>query len=410
MFAKLLGFHIHFSRLGLNNIWDGLFAVLLALFLSRAWRSQRPAAYVLPGIVLGLAQFFYVGSRVFLLLIPLWALLMLKLERTQTRLRIQGIAILILSTTIVVLPLALFFVRHPLVFLAPMARMNIFGDWWILQTIHYGDPAWFVISEQVLKALLGLVVVPLTGFYAGQPILNPPLAALFLVALDLLIRQRREPDSSWLGLWLLGAVLAVMFSTVPPAGQRYVVSSGAVAIVTALGFKEVLDWVPHTLKKRKALVRILTYTFLISALWQTSYYYAIYPTKEILADFNGATVDKIADSLRQHKVQQTYFFVSPRMQLASADQFRFLLPDLSSEDVADNPQWQFEITDPGEYAFVFLPEREPALDTIKTCLPGGVTHRSTTPIGHIYFLLYIVKTDVPVVCGPQGTESVGNIR
>ena len=46
-----LGFHIHFSRLGWNNIWDGLFAVLLALLISKAWRSHRLEAYILPGVV-----------------------------------------------------------------------------------------------------------------------------------------------------------------------------------------------------------------------------------------------------------------------------------------------------------------------------------------------------------------------
>jgi len=396
-----LGYHIHFSRLGWNNIWDGLFAVLLALLLSQAWRSNRPAAYVLPGIALGLAQYFYVGSRVFILLIPVWGLLILKVDQTRARFRIQGLAILAISTTVVVLPLALFFVRHPLEFLAPMARISLFGRWWTLQTVHYGDPGWLVISEQVLKALLGFVTVPLTSIYAGQPILNPPLAALFLIGLVVLIKQRKEPDSLWLGLWLLGVVMAVIFSDKPPAGQRYVLSSGAVAIVTAIGFNAVLSWIPRTVKNRTVIVKIFACLFLASALWQTYHYFVIYPTRDALIDFNGLTVVEVANSLQELEVQKAYFFVSPRMALASQEVIRFLTPTLSGEDIAHESHWQVEIPDPDEYAFVFLPERESALDTVRACIPRGATHRITAPGGYLLSVIYIVDVHAPTVCtGP----------
>lgn len=74
---------------------------------------------------------------------------------------------------------------------------------------------------------------------------------------------------------------------------------------------------------------------------------------------------------------------------------------LSGEDIADDVDWQLEILEPGEYAFVFLPEREPALDSVKACLPGGVTQRSVAPGGYLFSLLYIANADAPIVCtGP----------
>jgi hypothetical protein len=35
-------YHIHFSRIALNNIWDGLFLTLFAYLLWRAWSEERP--------------------------------------------------------------------------------------------------------------------------------------------------------------------------------------------------------------------------------------------------------------------------------------------------------------------------------------------------------------------------------
>ena len=74
-FLAGFGFHIHFSRLGLNNVWDGLFAVVLAAALTRAWRSGAARSFLVPGMVLGLAQYFYLGSRILLVLLAVWILL-----------------------------------------------------------------------------------------------------------------------------------------------------------------------------------------------------------------------------------------------------------------------------------------------------------------------------------------------
>jgi hypothetical protein len=155
------------------------------------------------------------------------------------------------------------------------------------------------------------------------------------------------------------------------------------------------------LKKREAAAGTLACLFLASTLWQTYYYFAIYPTKDTLADFTGTTVVEIAKSLQQHEVRKAYFFVYPRMTMASQDVIRFLLPALSGEDITDESHWQLEIPGPGEFAFVFLPERESALDAVKACLPGGAIHRSIAPGGYPISLLYTVAADAPVVCtGP----------
>ncbi|MCJ7703777.1 MAG: glycosyltransferase family 39 protein, partial [Anaerolineales bacterium] len=54
---------IHFSRLGVNNISDSLFATWTVAALWAAARTGNPAAYVLTGLGMGLGQYYYFGNR-----------------------------------------------------------------------------------------------------------------------------------------------------------------------------------------------------------------------------------------------------------------------------------------------------------------------------------------------------------
>ena len=63
-------YHIHWSRLALNNIWDTFWVpIILALFVW-GWRRNWSGGAVLSGLALGLSQYFYSGNKIvfFLLL------------------------------------------------------------------------------------------------------------------------------------------------------------------------------------------------------------------------------------------------------------------------------------------------------------------------------------------------------
>jgi VanZ family protein len=395
-----LGLHVHFSRLGLNNISDALFAVLLGLTLSTAWRARHPEAFALPGVALGLAQYFYVGSRVFFLLIPLWAVIIVALDRERMRLMVKGMAVLLISTISVFLPLALYFLAHPAEYWAPINRTSVFGHWWTMQTVQFGDPSWWVAGEQILRALLGFVAVPLRQFYVGQPLLMPPLAILFLIGLISLARRVREPDMLWVALWLFGAVAAVALSTDAPAGQRYANASAAVSITVALGLEAILTrtsrlpgWAATTVP------RLAPWVLVATLLWQQSQYFRYYSGREILADFNGATVASAASAIqRLPSVRKAYFFISPRLALASHEVVRFLLPGVPSVDVPDNPEWQVAVPGPGTYLFVFLSERRSSFEAISNCFPGGDLSVDETPEGYVLSLVYLVQVPSASLC------------
>lgn len=57
--------HLHFSRIGINNIADPLMGTLAFAFLLRGLRGGRRLDFALAGASLGLTQYFYEGGRLF---------------------------------------------------------------------------------------------------------------------------------------------------------------------------------------------------------------------------------------------------------------------------------------------------------------------------------------------------------
>ncbi|MCB0131125.1 MAG: glycosyltransferase family 39 protein, partial [Caldilineaceae bacterium] len=61
-------FHVHFSRIGLNNVTDTFFGTLVALLLAAGLRQGSRFLLAATGVTLGIALHFYTGAR---LLVPL---------------------------------------------------------------------------------------------------------------------------------------------------------------------------------------------------------------------------------------------------------------------------------------------------------------------------------------------------
>lgn len=58
VFLAAYHFHHHFSRIGLNNIWDAFWFLLVLGILWFGWHQDKRWAFVFSGLALGFAQFF----------------------------------------------------------------------------------------------------------------------------------------------------------------------------------------------------------------------------------------------------------------------------------------------------------------------------------------------------------------
>jgi hypothetical protein len=196
-------FHIHFSRIALNNIWDGLVFTLFAYLLWRAWSEERPALFAWAGLVAGLGLYFYTSARLLFVMLPIWFLVAWLRERAKVR-RIGARWLVVLaSAAVVALPLAVFFATHPDEFKAPMARVSLLGGWLEREVAATGEPGWRILLDRLGDSALAFTGRNLTHWYKiDHPMLLPLPATLFLIGIVVSFWRALDLRYTWLLLWL----------------------------------------------------------------------------------------------------------------------------------------------------------------------------------------------------------------
>ena len=238
-------FHNHFSRVGLNNIWDGVFFILVIGALWVGWQREKRAGYLLAGLGLGLAQYFYTTGRTLFLVIAVWLLVAGLFDRPRFRRAIPGLLLMLWVAFIVVLPLAWFYLKYPSEFFAPLNRVSILGSWLTQTASQSGKAPALVILEQIWTGMLGYVEIPLRAWYTpGVPLLRTLPGIVFLLGLALMLLRLKDNRSQLLVIWLFWFAITGGLSESTPAAQRYVAAAPAIALLIAFSLQrlgELLD-------------------------------------------------------------------------------------------------------------------------------------------------------------------------
>ncbi len=232
--------HLHFSRLGMNNIADPFFGTVLFFFLVRALKRQKSADYVLAGVFLGLTQYFYEGGRLFYpILVLIWlelsALLkLIRLDRQVADRLLQMIGIGLLVTFPVYY--ALLAGGHNLI--SRFHKAGVGGSYFhALREFNMTEP----FTQRVLQPFLIYVDMPeLSRFYGGdQALMLPWLVPFFLFGCACSLMHWRKPGMLLLILWVVGTSVGSMLMAVSGEAARFVVVFPALAILMAVGITQV---------------------------------------------------------------------------------------------------------------------------------------------------------------------------
>lgn len=391
-----LHFHIHFSRIGLNNIWDGLWYIVAIGAFWYGWEKDRRNAYLLAGLSLGISQYFYPSGRTILALILGWVLLAALFDRPRLKQAWVNLLLMFAVTVTVLLPLAWHYIQYPLNYLAPLARVYLSREWLDFQIQVTGMPAWKIIVRQIALGFGGFTFEPLNAWYTpGTPILRPFSAALFLTGIILLLLKGRKWQIFPLLLWLaaFGAIGALSEST--PAAQRYVAAAPVCALLVGYGLSEgagLFEKLWPGAARWIATAAILTAAAL--ALGDLRFYFGEFTPNEVgaLAHSNGMIAQRLADYLKtQPSDTQVVFFGAPYMGYYSIPSIQYLAPDIRGLEMVEswgspaNPQ-----PDSERLIFVFLPFLEDQIALVRADYPGGVLTRRIASDGQILFWMYQV--------------------
>jgi len=394
--AYLAGFHyhIHFSRIGLNNIWDGLFFVLFTGALWQAWTGGKRLMYILAGLTLGLAQYFYTSSRGLILLVLAWLAIATIFDRKGIRDRLPDLVCMFLAAIVIFLPLANFFLHHQDEFLAPHQRVTILGNWLRNEVNRTGDPGWVILGRQLKESALGFTTRNLRVWYQpGHPMLLPLAASLFLLGVILLLLQLLDLRYLWLALWLIIAILMGGLTESPPAAQRYVFTAPAVSLLVALPITMSQQWLSRLWPARDKVVIGLLSLILITAIGlDLRFYFGDYAPNNRYGDPNTETATALGFYLaEQEPGLQVHFFGPPRMGYYSLSTVPFLAPQATGEDVVtpitSPPDWSID----GPTIFVFLPERQEELMLVRESYPGGTEILQRGKDETLLFVAYYVE-------------------
>lgn len=374
-YLAVFHFHIHFSRIGLNNIWDGFFMAAFAAAFWHAWKSDRRLSYAAAGIVLGLSQYFYVSIRVVMPLLLLWLAAAGIKDWRQLRERVPGLAIMLMALLVTAMPLAIFFLRHPQEFGAPLGRVAALGPWLQAEAQNTGRATWEVMLQQFRTAALGFTSANLRLAYEpGQPMLLALPATLFLMGIGLIVVRIRELRSIWLALWLLAAVFVGALSLSPPASQRYVLVAPAVAILVGLPLVTVVDWVGQLWPKwRRAALGGALVVLALASWSDLSFYFWQYTTGNSFGDINTEAAQALAEMLATEDPETFVYFLGGRMGFRSHSNIPYLAPQVTGQDLPQPLVEPLTLELHPHTLFVLLPEREAELALIEAAYPGGTT-------------------------------------
>ena len=390
-------YHIHMSRIGLNNIWDSLFSALAIMGLWHGWKTGRRSSFVLAGVALGFGQYFYVSMRTLPVIFLVWAGVAFWRERDRFWRRLSGFMTAAYIAFILVLPFAAQSLRSLDNFWAPYTRVSVFSqDWLAREMSQSGQTAVEIITGQMLTTALGFTHQPLRLLYnPGAPLLLGATATLFLAGIFWVLTHF---DLKFLLITMPMALVVITggFSHSPPASQRFILVTSLAAMIVVLPLRLAVDWLQQLWPQAKPILLLGAGLIMAGIVWGDLHYY-FYETVDdyVLGGFNTETATEIAYYLRDHEMpaQRVYFFGFPRMGYFSLATISYLAPQMEGVDIDEPlrapPDWELD----GPTLFIFLPERLAELEQVRVSYPDGRYRAFTNGKGQELFSVYELIPD-----------------
>jgi 4-amino-4-deoxy-L-arabinose transferase-like glycosyltransferase len=257
--------HIHFSRIGLNNI-ESVLAMLLFLALMTRIRPARLTLLAVSGLVVGLAQYLYYGSRV----IPLVAVGLLVVFWQKKMIDSKQLAAFGLGVLIAYAPLGTFYVTHPDTFVSRSRGVFILPEPNVKHTLQSDEasvPNDLVplLKEQLNRNLNFFVKGgDRSAFYSPTvPGFDLVTSILFWLGLGLILTRLRRFQEIAVVIWLgLGLLLGGILTNDAPNAPRLLIVIPAVFLIGGILLQRatrLLSLYPRKLKVLAlSLVVILT--------------------------------------------------------------------------------------------------------------------------------------------------------
>jgi 4-amino-4-deoxy-L-arabinose transferase-like glycosyltransferase len=395
-------YHIHFSRLGSNQIADPFFVSLALLFLYKAIDQRSDLQWALMGSTTGLAFYFYAGARLTSIIVILVLGYYLLTERLAFWNRHKkGILIALGAFLIVAAPMIQYAVRFPEDFNARLNEVGIIQSGWLdKEPIRSGRGVGELLFDQFRRAALAFNVYPDRTVWYGlrQPLLNPFFGILFILGMvfsvmRLFRKATDQREASMLIWWWSGMILGGMLTLGPPASQRLITLSVPVCFFIAFAAWEIIKFVGRYQKDLPANMLLYTLVLAFGVYSYKTYFVEVTPQRLYGGD-HAEIATELAPLLNELSQDHLFYFVGyPEMYWGFAT-IPYLAPDANGIDIIDPITEQVpKFRGPAQKGavYIFLPDRLGELAFIQAVYPNGEKRALISPVDNeVMVTLYIL--------------------
>lgn len=399
LFLALGHYHIHYSRLAVNNIADGLFVTLVLYWLVRGLRVGRAIYFALAGATLGLSLYGYIGARLIGLVIALFLAWRMVAEYRFLARFGRLLALALVSALVTAAPLLLYYAVHPTDFTVGVNRVSILAPGWLAhEQAYWGVDAATIIWRQVWKAISGFhyTLDPTFWYHASIPLLDFVSGVWMILGMVWAVAHRRWPGNGLLLIWFWSAVITGWVLTEnPPSSQRMVIAAPALALLVALGLHWLVMLGRRSVNGARSLWAGVTAGLVVAVGGlNLHYYFFVYTPSLVYGNPTAETATVLGRSLAQQGEACTlYFYGAPAMYWDHGT-LRFLrrvyAPDVRGVNVPLPGEEPLSLPDLQQATcFVFLPERLGELEAMRSQYPDGEeSHVRSEADGRLLYVMY----------------------
>jgi 4-amino-4-deoxy-L-arabinose transferase-like glycosyltransferase len=406
VFLATYDYHIHYSRLGANNIWDPLFVVLvlwvLDLGLTIPDKVQRARALILAGLLMGLSIYFYIGARLLPLLIAVYVVFVWIRKQCQIERLGLHLVLLILAFLVAAGPMLSYALLHPNEWNARINQVGIIQSGWLEREPELtGKSTPQILAEQFLRAAGAFHVFPdRTVWYgADRPLLGFLSGAFAVLGMAWSLAHWRDRRFFLMLVWFWAVIITGgMLTESPPSSQRLIIAIPAVALLVAFGLEQSVILARRLLDFNRTWENVaLGLLVAIMAVSSIHFYFVDYTPSRRYGSENGETATMIGHYLRDLDGDyHAYLFGAPRLYW-SFGTMPFLAPNVQGQDVVESLSNPPEFVDEATVSaagrgvvFLFLPERLGELDMVQQALSDGQVREFYDTRGRLRFTAYQV--------------------
>jgi 4-amino-4-deoxy-L-arabinose transferase-like glycosyltransferase len=388
-------FHLQFSRIGVDNIFDSLMAPLVLWLIFRAARLKSLPAYLWAGIASGLTIYTYVGTRL-VLAMSLGTIVYITIKQKDfLKNNLLQLGTYLAGLVVTVTPSATFFIQHPIVFMTRLNQEGIFLNGWLpLQVEQTGQTALKVLLNQFSRTLLVFFAQNARGSFLhfDRPYLTTLGAVFFLIGLTIAFRHFFNQRYFILQMWFLSVLTLGGFLTLnPPANTRLVMTTPATGLFIALGAMQVSK-ILLDLKFKQVYIYGLNFILIITLACQNlSFYFGTYWQGNYFQDYNAEVGMETGLELQKLGKEYDYYLFGIPQIFAEFPTTAFLTPDNQKYDINAETISELALNPERGAYFVIIPENQEWIQQIKNTYPGGhfetITRKVNTDILYYAYIL-----------------------